>query len=99
MLTGDSGVGHEQTLAAILDHLDRDDCVRSDGDGPAGGDARSCTIRQRPGRCRAGGDAKGDRQLSGGLRRAQGEAVHRGARKRREVDGGASRFAKHPAES
>ena len=99
VLTGDGGLRDEQMLAAILDHLDRDDCIRSRRDGPAGRDARSRTFRQWTGRCRTGGDAKRDRQLCGCFRGADGKAVHRGARKRWQVDGGASRFAKHSAKS
>ena len=74
-------------VAAILDVLDRHDGVGALGHDAAGRDRHRLAGPSARGRRAAGGDPRDDRQRPRHVGRAQREAVHRRARKRRQVDG------------
>ena len=77
--------------------LEGDDGVGALGNDPACGD-RHCLAGRKRSRSRPPGrDAEGDRQLAGRIGGANGEPVHRRARKRGQVRGGRHRLGKHSA--
>ena len=98
MLTGDGLAGNDQAVAVILDDLERNDRVGAVRHGPSRGDARSRAGWNRAGGRSTRGDAKSDRQLTRYVGRAHGEAVHRRAGERGEVDDGPSGLSENPSE-
>ena len=85
-------------LVVTMDNiLEGDDGVGAVGDDTAGRDLHRLAGRERARRRTAGGDPLDDRQRPGQVRGANREAVHRRARKRRQVDDGARRLRRDAA--
>ena len=82
----------------LLDNmLDRDDGIGALGDDAARRDSHRLAGLERPLGRPAGRDPEDDRQRPGRVRRADGEAVHRRARERRQVDARARVLGEHAA--
>jgi glycosyltransferase involved in cell wall biosynthesis len=79
----------------MLDNiLEGDDGIRSVGNDPSCGDSHRVPGLKGARRRMPRGDPEGDGQRAGGVRRADREPVHGGARKRRQIDGCVRRLGK-----
>ena len=74
-----------------------DDGIGSLGDDASRRDPHRLPGFERAGRGRAGGDPEDDGQPPGRLFRSEREAVHRGARERRQIDDGVRSLREVPA--
>jgi glycosyltransferase involved in cell wall biosynthesis len=84
-------------VVTIDNILERDDGIGAFRDGAPGGDSHGLSRLQGLLRRPARRDSEDHGQHSGRVRRANGEPVHRAARKRRQVDHRAGRFGEHAA--
>jgi hypothetical protein len=79
--------GHDDRAVLLRHDLDRHDRVGALGDDSTGRDRHRLAALEWPRRRTAGGDAIDDRERARRVGGAEGEAVHRGAREARQVDG------------
>ena len=77
--------------------LDGHDGIGALRDDPAGGDRHRLAGLETAGCRPPGRDPAADRQRAGRIAGTKREPVHRGARKRRQVDGRARVLGQHPA--
>ncbi len=98
MLTESRFMQDVDVVAVILHALDRHHCICAVRHRPSRRDPCRRARRERAGRRTASRDAVGDGEPARRLRRANGESIHGGARKGRQIDDSACRLAQNTPE-